>query len=106
MCVRCRKHHSFGKNVTQWHIIPGANFIWVQVIDTAQTEQLVQARHYATILKVRQPTDMDDEFWSPVALGDLVTRLFNITVGKAQPLSNLPKPSTGKQICWDSRVNP
>src|SRR5579863_5630565 len=98
MRIGSSARRSIGKNVAQGNVVPPANFIGIQMINAAEAKQFVQAWDCAGILEVRQAADMNDEFRPAMALRELITCLFNVTVGETQSLAHLTKTNARKQI--------
>lgn len=67
------------------------------MVNAAQTEKLVEARHDAGILEIREPADSHDEFRPAAPLRNFETRLFHVAIRKSEPLANLTQTNARNQ---------
>src|ERR1700737_138323 len=79
------------KMLFERYVVPQANFKGIEMIDGAEGVKLVQAGCHASILKVRQAADVDDEFRPAAPVREFVAGPFDIAVGEAKSLASLPK---------------
>jgi len=90
MCVRRSAWSPVCKDIAERNVIPAAYLLWTQMINAAQTEELVQAWYRARILKICQSADVNNELCAPVPLSHFVACLFHIAISEPQSLSYFP----------------
>lgn len=80
------------------------------MINCAEAVEFVKAWNGACIFEIGQPADVDDELRTAVAIGELITGMFNVAVSQAEALSHLTKAISRKhldgtpRIGWQSRA--
>src|SRR6266566_3947539 len=72
-------------------VVPAKDFARIQVVESCQRVDLVQARHDTAILNVRQPADVQDEVRAPSVRGQFVASSLYVSVGQAQFFPGLPQ---------------
>jgi len=84
-------------------IVPAGDLQGVEMVDSRQGIEFVQAGNDTVILDVRQAADANDQFGPSMACGQLEAGAFDIAIRQAKTLTSLPKTETGVHLSPPSR---